>query len=214
MSYQKEQVQHQQQQQVKVSPGWTPDENISYNNSFADPTRTPEEMAKEPATGHTTQSPTKEAQFQLITAEEWEDARNNNYDRIRNSYHAGLFFPVSFLCGIMPFIPFPDDVDDNDMPKEDIHFPSSLWEQQEGGELTHYSLIDSVLNGGSDVLDYGLIGMCLLASVLTGRRAYRSWKIVQSTPPTELPTVVHLRSAAVREGTGIGEMARGTKSFR
>jgi hypothetical protein len=142
----------------------------------------------------------------FFTQEEWENARDNNRVRIRNSFDAGLFFPVSFLCAIAPFIPWEmDDDEDDDDEEEDslyqyIKFPSEILLSQE--ETTARSLFESVVmnnNGGdltSILFDSGLIGFCFLASFLSGRKAYRCWRHVQRTPPTNLPILVHLRRSA------------------
>jgi hypothetical protein len=144
-------------------------------------------------------------QHTFYTQEEWENARDNNKIRIRNSFDVGFFFPASLLCAIAPFIPFEldDDEFDNDEEESLYHYlkiPSEIFISQE--ETTARSLYESLVlstNGGDltgILVDYGLIGLCFFASFLAGRRAYRCWNLVQRTPPTNLPILVYLRKCA------------------
>ncbi len=144
-------------------------------------------------------------QHTFYTQEEWENARDNNKIRIRNSFDVGFFFPASLLCAIAPFVPFELDDDEFDTDEEEslyhyLKIPSEIFISQE--ETTTRSLYESLVlstNGGDltgILVDYGLIGFCFFASFLAGRRAYRCWNLVQRTPPTNLPILVYLRKCA------------------
>ena len=116
----------------------------------------------------------------FMTQEEWDDARQTNKRRLRHSFDAGLFFSVSILLASYPFLPL--DVLFDDEEDEVVFLDPTI------SEMT--------LSSSDMVLDYGTLGICFIASLLTGRKAYKAWKALQHTPPTELPAKIYLRRSA------------------
>jgi hypothetical protein len=145
----------------------------------------------------------------IMLPREMEEARDRNYKRVYNSYHAGLYAPLSLLMAAVPFMPLLSSsdmmMDENSslFGQEDLHFPTKVWEQDSDGgdgiaeQLTDYSIVDSILQGNPpDWMDYGIIGICVAGFYMCGKRAYGAWNMVQRNPPTELPWILYLRASA------------------
>lgn len=148
-----------------------PDTTTTYTSTTEDTRRTVEQDDNEDTTL---------SSFTFMTQEEWDDARKNNKKRIRNSFDAGLYVCVSFLFASYPFVPLDYFLDDDD----DI--------------LLFDPGMDNNVTFSSDMFldSYGTLGICFLASFVTGRKAYKAWKALQHTPPTELPARIYLRRSA------------------
>lgn len=145
-------------------------------------------------------TPTRNDTIAFMSGGEFDEARERNYKRIYHSYHAGLYGPLCFLMGSVPFLPLLTSRDlglDSMLGQEDLHYPTRVWEDS-AGDLTEYSFLDAVLHGyPTDWMDYSIIGLCAAGCYMFGKRAYASWKLVQVTPPTSLPSMIHLRASAV-----------------